>query len=77
MPGVARFMKYLAMFVAMVATAVGGFGWLLPTIYGLDTDLMFLMLPVAFAMVVGTIYFQIVIVARMISNDANRNNKED
>ncbi len=73
-PGPGKFAAYAAMLITMAATAIGGFGWLLPSIYGLDTDLMFVLLPTALLMILTTIYFEVLVLTRMIRLDANASN---
>jgi hypothetical protein len=70
-PGPGKFAAYAAMLITMAVTTIGGFGWLLPNIYGLDTDAMFVLLPTALLMILTTIYFEVVILARMIRRDIN------
>jgi len=72
MPGTGKIAAYAAMVVSLLATVIGGFGWLLPRIYGLDTDMMFVLLPTALVMTIVTIYFQITILVRMVRTDINR-----
>ena len=71
MPSIGKIAAYTSMLVLTMSTVLAGVGWLLPTIHGINTDLMWMILPAATVVLVITVYIQITILVRMIRRDTN------
>ena len=76
MPSLFRMLTYGVMIVLLLVTVMGGFGALMPAIFNLNTDLMFVMLPLTTVVIVAVSISLIRWIVRMIRTDIAKFNKE-
>jgi hypothetical protein len=76
MPSLFRMLTYGVMIVLLLITVMGGFGALMPAIFNLNTDLMFVMLPLTTVVIVAVSISLIRWIVRMIRTDIAKFNKE-
>ena len=76
MPSLFRMLTYGVMIVLLVITLGGGFGVLMPTIFNLNTDLVFVLLPLCMAFIVAISISLVHRIVRMIRTDVAKFNKE-
>jgi hypothetical protein len=72
---ISRLAVYLLLIVAVIMLLFGGGGMLLPTVANLNTDLVFVMLPVVVVTLILAVYSLIVRLVRMMVEDCNRGNQ--
>ena len=71
-----RMIVYSVVMILILFVLGGGMGFLLPTIFNWDSDLMFVTLPIAVALMVIMAAKLIQVWARMIRTDVAKFNKE-
>lgn len=76
MPSLFRMLTYGLMIVLLLITVMGGLGALMPAIFNLNTDLMFVMLPLTTVVIVAVSISLIRWIVRMIRTDITKFNKE-
>jgi hypothetical protein len=69
---VGRLASYLILIMLLVMVVVGGGGMLLPTVFNLNTDLMFVLLPLTMGMLIMCAYVLGRKLGRMVVSDIRK-----
>lgn len=76
MPSFFRLLTYGVMIVMLLVTVMGGVGALLPTIFNLNTDIMFVLLPLTTAVIVAVAVSLMRRIVRMVRTDIAKFDQE-
>lgn len=76
MPSFFRLLTYGVMIVMLLVTVMGGVGALMPTIFNLNSDIMFVLLPLTTAVIVAVAISLMRRIVRMVRTDIAKFDQE-
>lgn len=76
MPSLFRMLTYGVMIVLLLVTVMGGVGALMPTIFNLNSDIMFVLLPLTTALIVAVAVSLMRRIVRMVRTDIAKFDQE-